>query len=282
MLAAKKQGAIVNIASVLGLAVAKGAVAYAAAKAGVVQVTKALAVELAFKGVRVNAIAPGWFVTEINDEYLDKRGRRRDQARDSHGPLRQGWGSRRRAAALGVRRRQLHHRRHASWSTAARWCRSRGSFSYPPFPDAYGLYAVARNRGHPPARARLRRGERAAAGGRPRELLRPREHSARAAGAGARQGEEGRPVGAAGAQGIRRHGAADRRLGGGLRGSGALDLRAARHPLHGARRRQHEPVGQDRHAGAEGKMAAPDRRGQGALGLRHDRAASRLRLRSRR
>jgi len=71
MLAVKKQGAIINIASVLGLAVAKGAVAYAAAKAGVVQLTKALAVELAFKGVRVNAIAPGWFVTEINDAYLN-------------------------------------------------------------------------------------------------------------------------------------------------------------------------------------------------------------------
>jgi 3-oxoacyl-[acyl-carrier protein] reductase len=71
MLAAKKQGAVVNIASVLGLAVAKGAVAYATAKAGVVQVTKALAVELAFKGVRVNAIAPGWFVTEMNDDYLE-------------------------------------------------------------------------------------------------------------------------------------------------------------------------------------------------------------------
>jgi len=70
MLAAKKQGAVVNIASVLGLAVAKGAVAYATAKAGVVQVTKALAVELAFKGVRVNAIAPGWFITEMNDKYL--------------------------------------------------------------------------------------------------------------------------------------------------------------------------------------------------------------------
>ena len=70
MLAAKAPGAIVNIASVLGLAVARGAVAYATAKAGVVQVTKALAVELAFKGVRVNAIAPGWFVTEMNDDYL--------------------------------------------------------------------------------------------------------------------------------------------------------------------------------------------------------------------
>ncbi|HTT47179.1 MAG TPA: glucose 1-dehydrogenase [Pseudolabrys sp.] len=70
MLAAGKKGAIVNIASVLGFGVSKGVAAYATAKAAVVQVTKALAVELAFKGVRVNAIAPGWFVTEINDKYL--------------------------------------------------------------------------------------------------------------------------------------------------------------------------------------------------------------------
>ena len=70
MLAAKQQGSIVNIASVLGFGVAKGVAAYATAKAGVMQITKALAVELAFKGVRVNAIAPGWFFTEINDKYL--------------------------------------------------------------------------------------------------------------------------------------------------------------------------------------------------------------------
>lgn len=71
MVAAKKPGSIINIASVLGLGVAKGVAAYAVAKAAVVQTTKALAVELAFKGVRVNAIAPGWFVTEINDTYLE-------------------------------------------------------------------------------------------------------------------------------------------------------------------------------------------------------------------
>lgn len=70
MLAAGKKGAIVNIASVLGLGVSKGAVAYATSKAAVIQLTKALALEWAFKGVRVNAIAPGWFVTEINDDYL--------------------------------------------------------------------------------------------------------------------------------------------------------------------------------------------------------------------
>jgi len=70
MLAAGSPGSIVNIASVLGFGVAKGTAAYAIAKAGVVQATKAFAVELAFKGVRVNAIAPGWFVTEINQDYL--------------------------------------------------------------------------------------------------------------------------------------------------------------------------------------------------------------------
>jgi 3-oxoacyl-[acyl-carrier protein] reductase len=70
MLAAGKPGAIVNIASVLGFGASKGVIAYATAKAGVVQMTKALGLELAFKGVRVNAIAPGWFVTEINRDYL--------------------------------------------------------------------------------------------------------------------------------------------------------------------------------------------------------------------
>jgi 3-oxoacyl-[acyl-carrier protein] reductase len=70
MLAAGTGGAIVNIASVLGFSPDKGVAAYATAKAGVVQLTKALALELSFKGIRVNAIAPGWIVTEINRDYL--------------------------------------------------------------------------------------------------------------------------------------------------------------------------------------------------------------------
>jgi 3-oxoacyl-[acyl-carrier protein] reductase len=70
MLAAGKQGVVINIASVIAFGASKGTAAYAVAKAAVVQVTKALAIELAFKGVRVNAIAPGWFVTEINDKFL--------------------------------------------------------------------------------------------------------------------------------------------------------------------------------------------------------------------
>jgi 3-oxoacyl-[acyl-carrier protein] reductase len=74
MMAAKAQGAIVNIASILGYGVSKGVAAYTVAKAGVIQLTRALALELSFKGVRVNAIAPGFVVTEINHDYLASKG----------------------------------------------------------------------------------------------------------------------------------------------------------------------------------------------------------------
>lgn len=70
MVAAGREGSIVNIASILGLGVAKTLSAYAVAKAGVIQLTRAMALELAGKSVRVNAIAPGYVLTEINEAYF--------------------------------------------------------------------------------------------------------------------------------------------------------------------------------------------------------------------
>jgi len=64
------RGSIVNIASILGLRVRAGVIAYAASKGAVVQLTKALALEWAAHGIRVNAIAPGYFETDINRDLL--------------------------------------------------------------------------------------------------------------------------------------------------------------------------------------------------------------------
>lgn len=71
MAASGQGGSIINIASILGLRVGTALSHYAVAKAGVVQLTKAMALELARNGVRVNAIAPGYFRTEMNTDYFD-------------------------------------------------------------------------------------------------------------------------------------------------------------------------------------------------------------------
>lgn len=67
---AGKGGAIINVASILAFRVAKQIPAYVAAKAGLVKLTEALALELAPLGIRVNAIAPGYIETGINREFL--------------------------------------------------------------------------------------------------------------------------------------------------------------------------------------------------------------------
>ena len=63
-------GSIINIASILGLAAEPGLPAYCASKAGVINLTRALAIDLARHAIRINAIAPGYFETDINREYL--------------------------------------------------------------------------------------------------------------------------------------------------------------------------------------------------------------------
>jgi NAD(P)-dependent dehydrogenase (short-subunit alcohol dehydrogenase family) len=64
---ARRHGSIVNIASIAGEIGLTGTVAYAASKGGVVMLTRALAVEWAPLNVRVNAIAPSWFESNIGD-----------------------------------------------------------------------------------------------------------------------------------------------------------------------------------------------------------------------
>lgn len=68
--AAQKSGAIVNVASILGERVAGAVAPYAISKAGVLQLTKALALEFARHGIRVNALAPGYVGTDLNREFL--------------------------------------------------------------------------------------------------------------------------------------------------------------------------------------------------------------------
>ena len=70
MIDAKLQGSIVNIASILGFRVAGRVAPYAASKAGLVQLTRALAFEWARYGIRVNAIAPGYIETDINRDFF--------------------------------------------------------------------------------------------------------------------------------------------------------------------------------------------------------------------
>ncbi len=69
--AAGTGGSIVNIASILGLRVGFGQSTYATSKAALVQLTKAMALELGAKGIRVNALCPGYFLTDMNERYLN-------------------------------------------------------------------------------------------------------------------------------------------------------------------------------------------------------------------
>lgn len=93
-----RSGSIINVASILGLRQAGNILPYAVSKAGVIQMTKVLALEFARFGIRVNALAPGYVETDLNRDFWDtEQGkamirripqRRLGRLEDLDGPLR--------------------------------------------------------------------------------------------------------------------------------------------------------------------------------------------------
>ena len=74
---AKRPGSIVNIASILGLRTIGQVAPYNASKAGLIHLTRALAMEWARHGIRVNAICPGYIETEMNSDFWRTDGGKR-------------------------------------------------------------------------------------------------------------------------------------------------------------------------------------------------------------
>lgn len=95
--AANTPGNIINIASILGERVIGGVAPYVISKAGVVQLTKVMALELARHQIRVNALLPGYVITDLNRDYLQSEAgqkilvripsRRFNNLEDLNGPL---------------------------------------------------------------------------------------------------------------------------------------------------------------------------------------------------
>ncbi|KRP98768.1 2-deoxy-D-gluconate 3-dehydrogenase [Bradyrhizobium yuanmingense] len=81
MVQAGRGGGVVNVASILGERVAGGVAPYAISKAAVVQATRAMALELARHRIRVNALLPGYVVTDLNRNFLQSEAGEKLRAR---------------------------------------------------------------------------------------------------------------------------------------------------------------------------------------------------------
>lgn len=73
LLLKNESSSIVNVSSIIGLNGAEGSAAYAASKAAVVGFTKSASKEWAMKGIRVNAVAPGFIETDLTSHYVGAR-----------------------------------------------------------------------------------------------------------------------------------------------------------------------------------------------------------------
>lgn len=97
LVAAGRTGCVINVASILGERVAGGVAPYAFSKAGVLQATKVMALELTRHGIRVDALLPGYIATDLNQAFLSSKAgerlraripaRRFGQLQDLDGPL---------------------------------------------------------------------------------------------------------------------------------------------------------------------------------------------------
>ena len=67
----RKRGKIINIASIYAFVGSSNSPSYSVAKGGMIQLTKSMAIELAKYNIQVNAIAPGWFETEMTAPVKD-------------------------------------------------------------------------------------------------------------------------------------------------------------------------------------------------------------------
>ena len=114
-IARKRPGAIVSMASTHGMIGIAGRSVYGISKAGLIQMTRMLAIEWADKNIRVNAVAPTTVMTESRQQMLsDPEGARRAAGAHPDRPLRHARGGRRRRGLSGEPRRGLGHRPHAA------------------------------------------------------------------------------------------------------------------------------------------------------------------------